>query len=244
MGNKNAGKPKRRESDLYPPLKAWLEAGGYVVYAEVNSCDVAARKGDDLVLIEMKLGVNLDLLLQVVRRQEAHASVYAAVPAPDAADRRWRGLTRLLKRLEVGLILVHLDSALPRVELAFHPIVQERVRRRSATRALLAEMTGRSLDLNSGGANRRPLVTAYRERALTVAVALERLGPTSPKALRAAGAPDSTYTILRGNHYSWFERIDKGMYGLTDVGREGLREHGELVAVLRERLGAAGEGAT
>lgn len=231
-------KPKRRESDLYPPLKAWLEAGGYTVHAEVNGCDVAARKGDDLVIVEMKLGINLDLLLQAVRRQEVHASVYAAVPAPATVDKRWRGLTRLLRRLEIGLLLVHLDSALPRVELAFHPVAQERRRQAAATRALLTEMAGRSLDLNSGGSLRTPLMTAYRERALAVAVSLERLGPSPSKALRAAGAPEKCYDILYANHYGWFERLDKGIYGLTEVGRNALREHGELAEVLRGNLSA------
>ncbi len=221
--------PPVRETDLYPPLKAWLESGGYEVRAEVNDCDVAARRGDELVLIELKRAINLDLLLQLVRRQECGAAVYAAVPAPASADRRWRGLTRLLKRLESGLILVHLESDRPRVELAFHPVRQEPRRNKAVAAALLREMSGRSLDANVGGSNRRALVTSYREQALKVAAGLERLGgAAAPKALRDIGCSAKTGDILLDNHYGWFERLAKGLYGLTEAGRAALIEYGEL----------------
>lgn len=231
---------KRCEADLYPPLKTWLESIGYLVHAEVNSCDIVAKKDDDLVIIEMKQAINLELLLQLVRRQQVHASVYAAIPAPKSRDRRWRDLSRLLKRLEAGLILVHIDSALPRIEVAFHPVEQKRRRDQGATRALLREMAGRSVSLNVGGAVRRKLMTAYRERALAVAVSLEKTGPTSPKEMRKTGAPDNTAVILRGNHYNWFERLGTALYDLTAEGRKALAapEYEELLAVLRERRDA------
>ncbi len=114
------------ETDLYPPVLAWLESAGYTVHAEVNSCDIAARRGSELAVIELKRALNLDLILQAVRRQETAASVYVAVPAPQRQDKRWRDCLRLLKRLEIGLILVHLSSALPRAELVFHPLEQPR----------------------------------------------------------------------------------------------------------------------
>ena len=229
---------KLRETDLYPPLKAWLEANGYRVRAEVGDCDVAAEKDGRLVLIEMKRAINLDLLLQLVRRQTADAAVYAAVPAPATGDRRWRELNRLLKRLETGLILVYLDSALPRVEVAFHPIEQQRSRSGNATRLLLTEMSGRSIDMNVGGGNRRKLMTAYREQSLHVAAALELFGPAAPRTLRRAGTPAKTGDILLKNHYGWFERLRPGVYGLSGSGREGLEEYAELTAKLREKLEA------
>ena len=227
---KNATKPSPiYETDLYPPLKVWLEEAGYVVHAEVGGCDVAARRGEDLVLVEIKRAINLDLLLQVVRRQEAEAAVYAAVPAPRTVDKRWRALCRLLKRLEVGLLLVYLESARPRVELAFHPVRAEARKRKKTTRALLAEMAGRSRDLNVGGSVRQKIMTAYREEALGVAAALDRLGPASPKALRAIGTSAKTGRILFDNHYGWYERTAKGVYQLAESGREALADYPELV---------------
>lgn len=223
------GKKAVRETDLYPPLKSWLEKNGYTVHSEVLGCDIAARRGDELALIEIKLSINLDLLLQIVRRQEADAAVYAAVPAPKVIDKRWRALTRLLKRLEAGLLLVYLASAWPRVEVAFHPIEQKRVKRKAATNALLSELSGRSLDMNCGGSTRTALVTAYRERALRTAAALAASGPSSPAVLRRAGAPEQAGSILYQNHYDWFARIDKGVYSLTEKGRAALLEYRPLV---------------
>ena len=45
-----------KETDLYAPVKAMLEAKGYTVKAEVNGCDVVACKDDDpIVIVELKL---------------------------------------------------------------------------------------------------------------------------------------------------------------------------------------------
>lgn len=228
-GSRNR-KSGRLETDLYPPVKAWLEKSGYEVHGEVGGCDVAARRGDELVLIELKLAVNLELLLQVVRRQEAAEAVYAAVPAPKAMnDKRWRELTRLLKRLEVGLILVFLESPRKRVEVLFHPVRQERRQSKAKTRALLTEMSGRSADLNLGGSNRCKLMTAYREQALEIAGILGRLQSASPKELAAAGASARAGDIVRANHYGWFERLAKGLYGLTEAGRAALNEYKDFL---------------
>lgn len=225
-----------KETDLYPPLQEWLEANGYIVHAEIKDCDVVARKDDDVVIIEIKRAINLDLLLQAVKRQQASESVYVAVPAPRTADKRWSELLRLLKRLELGLLLVYIDSALPRVELAFHPLKQERQQRKAASRALLKEMSGRSVNMNVGGSTRRPLMTAYREGALTVAAALEQSGPTSPALLRKSGCPEKTASILYANFYGWFERVSVGQYALTEKGKTALFEHQELVVRIRSRL--------
>ena len=233
--------PPFKETDLYPPLKAWLEQGGYTVRGEVAGCDVAASKGDELVLIELKKAINLDLLLQVTQRQSAGDAVYAAVPAPKTADKRWRSLTRLLKRLEVGLILIYLHSALPRVELAFHPIRQNAVKRKKAAQAILTEIGGRSLDLNLGGSVRQKLMTAYREESLAVAVALHRLGPAAPKDLKKMGTSAKTGRILLANHYSWFERLGPGLYQLSASGHQALMVHSELAESLAASLGSQGE---
>ncbi len=45
---------KLRETDLYPPIKAFLEGQGYGVKAEVGTCDVFAVRGDeDQVIVEL-----------------------------------------------------------------------------------------------------------------------------------------------------------------------------------------------
>jgi hypothetical protein len=48
-----------RETDLYAPVKVWLEGHGYEVHAEVHGCDPTATRGDDLVVVELKTSPNL-----------------------------------------------------------------------------------------------------------------------------------------------------------------------------------------
>ncbi len=225
-----------RETDLYPPVKKWLESGGYSVRAEVEGCDVAASKGSDLILIEMKRAINLDLLLQLTKRQETHASVYAAVPQPKIRDKRWRARARLLRRLEAGLLTVQLDGYAPRVQVEFHPMPYERKRNKAATRAVLSEMAGRTVDLNTGGSARKKLVTRYREEALSVLVALSLSFPASPKELRARGASAKAGDILRSNHYGWFEKTGKAQYIPTANGAAALTEYAPLVKTIRSAI--------
>lgn len=58
-----------KESDLYPALKSFLETQQYEVKGEVRGCDVMAMRGDEQALIvELKLSLNLTVLLQAVNR--------------------------------------------------------------------------------------------------------------------------------------------------------------------------------
>ena len=58
-----------KEADLYPDLKAFLQAQGYEAKAEVGACDTMAVRGDEPpVIVEMKLSFSLALVLQGVGR--------------------------------------------------------------------------------------------------------------------------------------------------------------------------------
>jgi hypothetical protein len=93
------------------------------------------------------------------------------------------------------------------------------------------ELNGRSGDWNTGGVHGRKLVTAYREAALRVARQLAAGGLMSAKHLKPAGETSRrTYLILTNNHYGWFMRMGKGLFGLTDEGRKALGVYGEIVA--------------
>ena len=125
----------RRESDLAPPIQEYLEANGYTVRSEVRNCDITAVKEDDLIVIELKKGFTTDLLIQATDRQRSADSVYVALPAEGELakrsrfSKRWRGIEHLLKRLELGLIVVTFaDDAPPTVEVVFHPIPQPKPR--------------------------------------------------------------------------------------------------------------------
>jgi hypothetical protein len=79
-------------------------------------------------------------------------------------------------------------------------------------------------------------MTAYREEALAIAAALSRLGPASPKALRSVGASPKTGRVLLDNHYGWFDHPAKGVYALSEPGREALAAQPELAADLLARF--------
>ena len=235
---KSAPASPLRETDLYAPVRDFLAAQGFTVRAEVARCDVAAQKGEHLVVVELKLGFTLDLVLQAIRRQRLADLVYVAVPRPASAagEARLRENLPLLHRLELGLLVVDLRTPPPRVEVALQPVPFERRRDNKGRRALMRELSLRSGDDNAGGSTRRPLVTAYRENALRVAAALERCGPLAPKQLRALGTGPKTLPILRNNVYGWFERIDRALYRIQPAGTAALRTYADVVARLAATL--------
>lgn len=228
----------RLETDLYPAVRDFLAAQGFRVRAEVHRCDVAASRGDDLVVVELKTTLSLELLIQAVKRQRLTETVYVAVPRPatSAQDARVRAMRPVLRRLELGLLVVDLDATPPKVSVVVQPQPVQRQRALKARRALLHELAARSGDDNAGGSRGRPLVTVYREQALFIAAALQRLGPQSPKALRALGAAPKTLSILRRDVYGWFERVGHALYGLKPAGAEALGRYADVVARYAERL--------
>ena len=68
------------ETDLYPPIKTFLEGQGYAVKGEIGRCDVVAVRGDeDPVVVEMKTRFSLDLVFQAVERFSLTDRVYVAI---------------------------------------------------------------------------------------------------------------------------------------------------------------------
>lgn len=220
------------ETDLYRPVHDYLVQQGYTVRSEVHHCDIAAVKDDHLIVIELKRGMSLALLAQAVQRQKLTESVYVAIPRP-VNKRKWQAQTEdvlhLLRRLELGLLLVSLSGRKPAVEVILHPLPSERRKRKAKTRAVLEEIARRSGDYNQGGSCRRKLVTAYREDAIHIACCLSTYGPLTPRALRELGTCDKTLAILYRNVYHWFEHTARGVYSLTATGAAELAEYAELV---------------
>ncbi|MBI3709604.1 MAG: hypothetical protein HY246_18290 [Proteobacteria bacterium] len=221
-------KPSRLpETSLYAPVKAFLEEQGYVVKGEIGRCDVLAVRGDEKpVIVELKIRLTLELLLQGVERLALSDAVYLAVPAPRGAsplfDRRFR---KLLRRVGLGLLVVHESRAgTAKVEAVLDPLpYRQRIDHRRAGR-MLGEFVRREGDPNEGGSTRRvKLVTAYRQEALRVASVLSARGPQKPAMLRIdAEAPHAGRMLLQ-DVYGWFARVERGVYALTPAGSAGLQ---------------------
>lgn len=231
------------ETDLYEPLRDFLKRCGYKVRAEVLSCDIVAVKDKQVVVVEQKLRLNLELLAQAAQRQKITDSVYVAVPVGEVKrwGRRWRSIRHVCRRLELGLILVDLHQKPPRVHVEFHPIAAPRRKKNDLTRAVLQEVELRTVDGNKGGASRVPLLTAYRENCIRIAVCLDLYGPLSPRALRDLGTGSKTLSILSNNFHGWFDRIGHGLYGLCAEGLAALDNYPELVHHWRDHYNANGQ---
>lgn len=207
-----------RETDLYVPVKRHLELQGYEVKAEVRGCDVVAVRGVEVPLIvELKLGLTLQLLYQAVDRMAISPHVYIAVPRPK------RGVTadalKLCRRIGLGLIVVSPSGSL---EVLADPVPyapRPNVKKRGL---LLREFSKRNGDPNVGGSNKTPLMTAYRQDAIKCAVHLVQAGPSRVRDVKASTGVDRAATILRDNVYGWFCKVERGIYNVTPVGKNAI----------------------
>lgn len=218
---------KPRETDLYPPIKAHLQAQGYEVKSEVGAADVVAIRGDEPpVIIELKVGFSLSLVHQGIARQSVTDAVYLAVPRGTGRlfQRAIKDNAALCRRLGLGLITVRPGDGLVEVHLDPAPFVPRKSTIRKTR--LLREFARREGDPNTGGSTRAGLVTAYRQDAVRCAAVLRDLGPAKGAVVaRAAGVKAAT-RMMAEDHYGWFERIAKGIYALTPKGEAGLLHYG------------------
>lgn len=217
----------KREADLYPHIKAYLERQGYTVKGEVGAADLVATRGDDEpVIVELKLRLNLTLYHQAVSRLAITDLVYLAVPKPSgkSARRALRENTMLCRRLGLGFLTVRKDGA---VEAQCDP-GRYAPRKNAKKRAkLLREFDRLEGDPNDGGATRHGIVTAYRQDALRCALYLAEAGAEKGAIIAKATGVENATTLMRDNHYGWFERVETGVYALTPQGRQGLADWGD-----------------
>ena len=215
-----------KETDLYAPIRAFLQAQGYEVKSEVGAADVVAvREAEEPVIVEMKTRFALALFHQGVARLALSDLVYLAVPrgAGRGFQKALKENTALARRLGLGLITVRLRDGLVEVHCDPGPYAPRQSKPRR--QRLLREFARRVGDPNLGGATRVGLVTAYRQDALRCAAYLAAHGPSKGAAVRAATGVDHATRMMRDDHYGWFERVEKGIYGLTPKGVEGLQAY-------------------
>ncbi len=212
-----------RETDLYPPIKALLEEQGYVVKSEVGAADVVAVRGaEPPVVVELKLGFSLALFHQCIARLKVSDDVYMAV-ARQPGKRFHKALknnTAMARRLGLGLITVRLKDGLVEVHCDPGPYAPRKSKKKE--QHLLREFARRQGDPNDGGQTRAGLVTAYRQDALKLAVYLFEAGASKGADVAKETGVGRATTMMRDNHYGWFEKVEKGVYGLTPAGAEAV----------------------
>lgn len=209
------------ETSLYKPVKQFLEQLGFEAKGEVCGCDIVAvdrGKPAAVVIAELKLTFTLELVLQAVDRTAVCDEVWLAV----RASRRGRGreadtrVKKLCRFLGFGLLSVFASG---KVDVVVEPVPwrpRPDAKRRSR---IVEEHRRRQGDPALGGSTRRPIMTSYRQQALLCAAAVAA-APGRPRDLKVS-APDAA-KILQRNVYGWFERVERGHYGLTIAGRAAL----------------------
>ncbi|WP_318614672.1 DUF2161 domain-containing phosphodiesterase [Sporosarcina sp. YIM B06819] len=228
------------EVDLYQPVKDYFIKKGYEVYGEVNHCDVVAVRGNELVIIELKLSLTIDLLIQATKRQRLTNQVYVAIPKPKYSlrSKKWKDTCHLIRRLELGLVTVafHGDDDIY-MEVVHKPATFDRQKSMQRSKKkltnLLTEIEGRTGDYNTGGSSQTKILSAYKENCIHIACCLLNNGPLSPKSLRGMGTGEKTTAILSNNYDGWFDRVKRGTYSLSEKGEGELREFPELMAYYR-----------
>ncbi len=215
---------KIAETDLYDPVKSWLEGLGYEVKAEVGAADVMALRDDEApVVVELKTGFSLTLLQQAVARQAITDHVYVAVPrwAGKAGWRTFKGNIGLCRRLGLGVLSVKVVEGAVQVHCDPAPFQPRKSKLKSAR--LLGEFAKREGDPNRGG-TRGKIVTSYQQEAEKLAAHLARYGPMKGADLVKATDVARATRMMADNHYGWFERLDRGVYGLTETGQAAAKQ--------------------
>ena len=146
-----------KESDLYLPLKQFLESQNYEVKGEVQDCDVLAVRGrEDPVVVELKLTLNLDVVLQAVDRLALTPKVYIGLPIQcKTLKRRRRRMIKLLRMLGLGLVLIDSERETGSVEVLLDPGEYRPRKSKHRQERLLGEFIKRVGDPNLGGTEKR-----------------------------------------------------------------------------------------
>lgn len=223
-----------KESDLYSPVKAMLEAQGYEVKAEVGSADVMAVRGDEpLVIVELKTAFSLALIHQAIERLKLTDLVYVAIP-------EWKGRSgwkafvanrTLCRRLGLGLITV--PASLEKADIHLDPTPYTPRKNKKRQNRMLKEFQHRVGDPNEGGINKTKIITSYRQDALRCLAYLKKHGPTKASDVAKTAHVERARPIMSDDHYGWFERVGRGIYAITPKGKLAAKEYNSEIKALK-----------
>jgi Uncharacterized conserved protein len=214
------------EEDMYAPICDYLKENGYEVRGEVKDCDIVAYKDEKLTVVELKRAFNLKLIFQAIDRQDFAKSVYIAIGRGKNGmrDANYKSMIKLLKRLDLGLITVAMDSPIKTVEVVLEPENERKIKSYKRKKALEREFEGRSGNYNKGGVNKTKIITAYREKSIEILCLLSKSEVITNSELKKMGYNNKAMDILRKNYYGWFEKVERGKYGISASGIEAMDE--------------------
>jgi hypothetical protein len=222
------------EKEMFLIIKEYLEALGFSVKAEVKDVDIMAVREDTILLVEMKNSFNTTLMAQGIKRNKISEIVYLAIPRPSTKVLRsklFKDKCLILRHLELGLLLV--DAKKEEVEVILDPVQYQVRKNKKKRKQLLKEFQTRKTAYNVGGVNKTKIVTAYRELAL-LALLYMKDQERSTKELREYTKRKKIVDILQKNYYGWFERVERGVYKITDKGQAALKTYEHILIELKQ----------
>lgn len=228
---------KYKEADLFEPVREFFRKDGFTGDGEVGTIDLYLEKDGMSVGVELKKTLDLRAIEQAALDQKTCDLVYIGIFQPgDIYSRANKDKVYLLKRLGIGLILV--SERTMKAELFSEPVVSElsnfQKRNKKKTEKIKKEFRERKLKGNIGGVSRTKRMTAYREDSLLILYHLDRLGgQAEPKELRDLSGIRKAAGILYNNYYGWFEHADKGVYRISEKGKNALKDYKKEIAGLR-----------
>ena len=179
----------------------------------------------------------MHLLYQAMARLSITPFVFVAIPRPKRIDNNFKTAQKILKKLELGLITVALDSPVKLAEILLFPGQSSKAgKTNKKAAALRKEIKGRTGD-TAGGSTRTLINTAYRERCIKIACLLEQTDSLSPRELvQNHNCDKDAGAILQQNHYGWFTRVTRGLYTLSSEGKQFLNENADNPLVAHYRF--------
>ncbi|MGM0436541.1 MAG: DUF2161 family putative PD-(D/E)XK-type phosphodiesterase [Bacillota bacterium] len=222
------------EKDMYPVLKRYFESKGFTVKSEIHDVDIMALKDDLSILIEMKTSLNTRLMAQGLRRKGLGDLVYLSIPKPTDKvlnSQLFKDKRMILKHLEIGLILVDFNYEMATI-LQDPTEYPARIKHKRRAK-MLKEFKERRTASNIGGSNKIKIITAYRELAL-LALDYMKDSPKTTKELREYTNRQKIVSILQKNYYGWFNRVERGVYEITNTGRQALKDYANIIEKLKD----------
>ena len=216
-----------RETDLYAPIKRFLESQNYNVKGEIHNCDITAvRNEEEPIIVELKLSLNLDVILQAIDRIALTSKVYVGIPKQcGMLKKRRKMIVKLFRMLGLGLIVVEPQLKTGSVDVILDPGEYKPRKSKHRQFRLLGEFLKRVGDPNLGGTNvKKGIMTAYRQRALEIARYLHKNGSKKASHISQILEEPKALDILYKNVYGWFERISRGVYDLSPRGKREIKK--------------------
>lgn len=227
-----------KESDLFEPIRTYFAEAGYTGDGEVGGIDLYMEKDGLSLAVELKKTLDFKAIRQAALDQRTCDLVYIGIFRPaNLYTREMKDKIYLLKRLGIGLLCVSQRTG--KTEAVSDPVVSEltsfQKNHKARTDSLKREFRNRKVKNNPGGVRNTKLLTVYREEALLVLEALQRMGGqgTCRQVRDMTGCPRAA-SILYRNVYGWFENTARGEYRLTGDGSRALDEYADTVRLLLE----------